>query len=94
MFMLVDGFFLIKHIMVLQFGGKFGNLGSHLQEIIATGQQLGENLWILPGQIIEEKGRFSWGFFHVGFITIYNPIIINANWIEWEAYKYLSWICI
>jgi hypothetical protein len=44
MFMLVDGFFLIKHIMVLQFGGKFGNLGSHLQEIIATGQQLGENL--------------------------------------------------
>ena len=72
--------------MVLQFGGKFGNLGSHLREIIATGQQLGENLWILPGQIIEEKGRFSWGFFHVGFITIYNPIIINANWIEWEAY--------
>ena len=73
--------------MVLQFGGKFGNLGSHLQEIIATGQQLGENLWILPGQIIEEKGRFSWGFFHVGFIAIYNPIIINANWIEWKAYK-------
>ena len=92
MFMLVDGFFLIKHIMVLQFGGKFGNLGSHLQEIIATGQQLGENLWILPGQIIEEKGRFSWGFFHVGFITNLQPYDYKCELKRMGGVQ-ISWIC-
>ena len=75
----------MKHIMVLQFGGKFGNLGSHLQEIIATGQQLGENLWISPGQIMKKKVVFYEDFFMSVSLQIYNPMIIYANWMEWKA---------